>query len=55
MCRRHHRESEKREEAWGKEIGLDVLALAIEFASHSPDPAIKAAAKAFLEQRAAAE
>lgn len=46
MCRRHHRESEKREGAWGAEMGIDVLALALEFAGKSPDPAIKAAAMA---------
>ena len=51
LCARHHRESEKREGAWGAQMGLDVLALAIEFASHSPDPAIKAAAMAFLAER----
>ena len=51
MCRKHHRESEKREGAWGKEMGLDVLALAIEFASKSPDKAIRAAAAAFLAER----
>ena len=47
MCRRHHRESEKREGAWGKEMGLDVLALALEFAAKSPDRAIREAAKAY--------
>jgi hypothetical protein len=51
MCRKHHRESEKREGAWGREMGLDVLALALEFASKSPDPAIRAAAMAFLAER----
>ena len=45
MCRKHHRESEKREGAWGAEMGLDVLALALEFAAISPDRAIRDAAK----------
>ena len=44
LCRRHHRESEKREGEWGREMGIDVLALALEFAAASPDPAIRAAA-----------
>ncbi len=47
MCRRHHRESEKREAEWGREYGLDVLALALEFAEQSPDKAIRRAARAF--------
>ena len=34
-----------------REMGLDVLALALEFASKSPDPAIRAAAMAFLAER----
>ena len=46
MCRKHHFESEKREDAWGKEMGLDVLALALEFAAISPDKAIRDAALA---------
>ena len=45
-CSRHHRESEKREGAWGWEHGIDVLALCLEFASKSPDAAIRAAAHA---------
>jgi hypothetical protein len=49
MCRRHHRESEKREGAWGREMGLDVLALALEFASQSPDRLIREAAKAAMK------
>jgi hypothetical protein len=48
MCRRHHRESEKREGAWGREMGLDVLALALEFAAASPDKAVREAAKSAL-------
>jgi len=46
LCRHHHRESEKREEAWGRENGIDVLALCLEFAAASPDKAIREAAKA---------
>lgn len=46
LCRKHHTESEKREGAWGAEMGLDVLALALEFAAASPDKAIREAAKA---------
>jgi hypothetical protein len=47
MCRRHHQESEKNEGAWGREMGLDVMALALEFAASSPDRAIREAAKAY--------
>lgn len=49
MCRLHHRESEKREREWQAEYGLDLMALALEFASKSPDPRIKAAAAEFRE------
>ena len=55
MCGRHHRESEKREAASQQELGLDLMALAIEYGMQSPDPAIKAAAKAFLALAKAAE
>lgn len=44
-CRKHHRESEKREAEWGKENALDVRALCLEFARSSPDVAIRQAAK----------
>lgn len=45
MCRRHHRESEKNEAAWGADMGIDVLAIALEFAAKSPDRNIRDAAK----------
>jgi hypothetical protein len=51
MCRRHHRESEKREHDWGKENGVDVLAACLEFAAASPDRLIREAAKAFTASR----
>ena len=51
MCRHHHMLSEKREGAWGKAMGLDVLALALEFASKSPDKAIREAAQAAMEPK----
>ena len=44
-CRKHHRESEKRETDWGRENGVDVLAVCIEFAAASPDRAIREAVK----------
>ena len=44
LCAKCHRASEKREGAWGNEMGLDVLALALEFAAASPDRAIREAA-----------
>ena len=50
MCRKHHAASEKREGPWGANMGLDVLALALEFAAASPDKAIRAAAKACLAE-----
>lgn len=45
MCRKHHRESEKRESTWGQENGVDVLALCLEFAAASPDRLIRNAVK----------
>lgn len=48
MCRRHHRESEKNEAAWGADMGIDVLAVALEFASKSPDKIVRDAVKAYL-------
>jgi hypothetical protein len=48
MCRRHHRESEKRETEWGIEMGLDVRALCLEYALASPDRRIKEAARAII-------
>lgn len=50
MCRRHHRESEKREEAWGQEMGIDVRALAIEYAQRSPSRKIREAMAAYHAQ-----
>ena len=49
MCRKHHRESEKREEAWGREVGISVRSLCIEYALASPDKRIREAARAWLE------
>ena len=46
-CQHHHRESEKREEEFGRHHGIDVLAICIEFAEASPDAAIRAAARNF--------
>ena len=40
-CRKHHRESEKRETDWGRENEVDVLKLCLEFALASPDRLIK--------------
>lgn len=49
-CRKHHRESEAREDAFGKEYGLDLFVICLEYAAASPDMAIKAAALPFLKQ-----
>ena len=49
MCRKHHRESEKRESAWGAEMGIDMRAACLEYAAASPDRAIKEAAKALMK------
>jgi hypothetical protein len=48
MCRRHHRESEKRELAWGAEMGIDVRAACLEMALASRDKRIVEAAKAII-------
>lgn len=45
LCRKHHREAEKRERAWGAETGIDVRELCIEYAEKSPDKTIREAAK----------
>jgi hypothetical protein len=45
MCRKHHRESEKREIAWGVANGISVLALCYEFALASPDRVIRDATR----------
>ena len=47
LCRRHHRESEKRETDWGRENGIDVYKMCLEYADGSPDRAIREAAKEF--------
>lgn len=47
LCRKHHRESEKRERAFGAEYGIDMRAKCLEFAKVSPDKAIREAAKAY--------
>lgn len=52
MCRAHHFQSEKREGEWGRNMGLDVLSLALEFAAASPDKAIREAAKAARHENA---
>ena len=44
MCAKHHRESEKRERAWGEAMGIDVRAACLEYARASPDRRIKEAA-----------
>lgn len=46
-CDKHHAESEKREQAWGDENGIDVRSICLEFAAKSPDKAIRDAAKAY--------
>lgn len=47
LCRKHHREAEKRERAFGAEYGIDMRAKCLEFATVSPDKAIRDAAKAY--------
>ncbi|MDE2097126.1 MAG: hypothetical protein KGL39_07760 [Patescibacteria group bacterium] len=42
VCTKHHRESEKRERAWGAEYSIDVAAACIEYAAASPDRAVRA-------------
>ena len=54
MCRRHHRESEKRERAWGDENGIDILSLCLEFGDASPDKAIRDAAATYRKTLAKA-
>lgn len=49
MCRAHHQESEKRERRWQEDYGLDLMALALEFAAKSPDPRVREAAKEYRE------
>lgn len=49
LCRRHHEESEKREREWQEDYGLDLMALALEFAEKSPDPRVREAAKVYRE------
>lgn len=53
LCRKHHRESEGREEAFQKEYQIDLLALSLEYAAVSPDLAIRAAARAYKEKQKA--
>lgn len=48
MCRKHHRESEKNETAWGFDNEIDVRAACLEYALASPDARIKAAAAAII-------
>ena len=52
MCRKHHRESEKNEHAWGYDNGVDVEAMCLEFATLSPVRAIREAANEFLKAKA---
>jgi hypothetical protein len=49
MCRKHHRQSEKREKAWGDEFGIDVEVCCMEFAAASPDFRVKAGALAHIK------
>ena len=51
MCRKHHRESEKNEHAWGYDNGVDVEAMCLEFATLSPDRAIREAARLYITNR----
>ena len=51
MCRKHHRESEKNEHAWGYDNGVDVEAMCLEFATASPDRAIREAARLYITNR----
>lgn len=44
-CRKHHVLAEKRELAWGKEMGIDVRIACIEMAEASPDRKVREAAK----------
>lgn len=46
MCRRHHRESEKREREFQAEYDIDLLELALDYGEKSPDKRVKAAAEA---------
>lgn len=42
FCRKHHREAEKRELAWGRETGIDVAQQCVELADASPDKFVRA-------------
>lgn len=56
MCRKHHRESEKRETDWGREMQIDVRAACLEMALASPDKRIRDAAHAIVAaEKVAAE
>ena len=46
MCRRHHRESEKREVEFQTEYDINLLELALDYGEVSPDKRVKAAAGA---------
>ena len=46
MCRRHHRESEKRERDFQAEHGVDLLSMALDYGEASPDKRVKTAATA---------
>ncbi len=48
MCQKHHRQSEKRERAWGEEMGIDVRTMCLEYAMASPDARIRTAAALFI-------
>lgn len=51
LCRKHHREQEAKEVAFQKEYGIDLVALALEYAAASPDPAIRKAAGEYQDAR----
>lgn len=44
LCRAHHREAECNERAFQDKYGVDLLALAFEYAAQSPDRAVREAA-----------
>ena len=48
-CDRHHKNSEKRERAWGRENDIDIEVLCMEFAAASPDRRIKQAAMEYMK------
>lgn len=47
LCRKHHRESEGREEFFERDYDISLLTLAMEYAAASPDPAIREAVRLY--------